>query len=574
MLFVYVSLLLAAVGATPNGPIVNTTSGSYIGTSDTTNAVDTFLGIRFASAPARFTPAAPIVTQPNGLQSARAFGADCPQFPGTSVFPVAGVPAGPPLRGANQSEDCLFLNVWRPEGTSAGDKLPILVFIHGGGYFAGSGSEWNGTSLVQRSVATGKPIIFMTFNYRVGTLGFVRFLMPETIILKLDLDVPLFIQLGSAQVPPNSLNVGLGDQRIALRFIEDNAESFGGDGSRITISGESAGAASVHMHYLYPDSQRTFRAGISSSGTSLVLNTPLCEWNDRPGGTYTLLGNVTGCGTAAGSFECLQNIPFETFWPQALTTYEVPGGVGLPPWSPCKGPAGSLIDEYPVEKVINGDFLDLPIVTGTNRNEGNFIIGTSFLDLDPQPPIDVENSLLSALIASQATNNKNVSQATLDKLLALYAHPTDNLATNSSLYNRAAQFTTDYEILAPERLFLRSASAAQRGQDVWAYEFEQHPPDTPDFLGAFHTSDLYYLGIGFAPVPSQTLQSQMQDFYISFTNDANPGASWPKYTSESGPGVVMRLVDGDVGPIADTLRLEQTDFLNGVDVMHEFGRFG
>ncbi|KAJ6496288.1 alpha/beta-hydrolase [Mycena sanguinolenta] len=545
-------LLSAAVGATPDGPVVNTSSGSYIGASDTTNAVDTFFGIRFAFPPARFTPATPIVNPPNVLQTALAFGADCPQFPGTSILAIAGMPAGPPLRGVNQSEDCLFLNVWRPKGTSAGDKLPILIYIHGGGFFAGAGSEWNGTSLVQRSVATGKPIIFVTFNYRLGALGF----------------------LGSAQVPPDFLNVGLQDQRTALRFVQDNAESFGGDGSRITISGESAGAASVHMHYLYPDSQRTFRAGISSSGTALGINTPACEWNDRPGGTYDLLGDVTGCGTGAGSFECLQNLPFETFWPQALTTYEVPGG-GLPPWSACKGPAGSLVDEYPVEKVLNGDFLDLPIITGTNRNEGNFAIGTSFLDLDPQPPIDIENALLSASIASQATNNKNVSKVTLDKLLELYAHPTDNLAGNSSLYNRAAQFTTDYELLGPDRLFLRSASVAQRGQDVWVYEFAQHPPGTPDFLGAFHTADLYYLDIGFAPVQSRTLQSQMQDWYISFTNDLNPGAYWPKYASESGPGTVMRLVDGDGGgSISDTLRLAQTEFLNRVDVMREFGRFG
>ncbi|KAF7364316.1 Alpha/beta-hydrolase [Mycena sanguinolenta] len=544
--------LSVAVEAAPDGPVVNTTSGSYIGASDTANAIDTFFGIRFASRPARFTPATPVANPPSGLQSALAFGSDCPQFPGTSIVAIAGIPAGPPLRGANQSEDCLFLNVWRPEGTSAGDKLPILIYIHGGGYFAGSGSEWNGTSLVQRSVATGKPIIFVTFNYRLGALGF----------------------LGSAQVPPNSLNIGLQDQRAALKFIQDNAESFGGDGSRIIISGESAGAVSVHLHYLYPDSQRTFRGGISSSGSSLGLITPACEWYDRPGGTYNQLGNITGCGTSAGSFECLQNVSFDTFWPLALTTYEVPGG-GLPQLLPCKGPEGSLIDEYPVERVINGDFLNLPIITGTNRNEGTFIIGTSFLDLTPQPSLDEENSLIRAYIASQATNNKNVSQATLDKLLELYAHPTDNLALNSSLYNRAAEFATDYNMLAPERLFLQSASKAQRGQDVWAYQFEQHVPDTPDFLGVFHTSDLYYLDMGFAPVPSQTLQSRVQDFYISFTNDLNPGASWPKYSTESGSGVVMRLVDEDGGePIADTLRLEQTDFLNQVDVMKEFGRFG
>ncbi|KAJ7225054.1 alpha/beta-hydrolase [Mycena haematopus] len=563
MLFHYSLAVLAlssfstAVGTT--GPVVNTSSGSYVGVSDTANKVDIFQGIRFASPPVRFTPAAPISNPPSGLQTAVAFGADCPQLP--TLLGTAGVPAGPPLRGANQSEDCLFANVWRPEGTSAGDKLPILVYIYnllimlkGGGYFAGAGSEWNGTSLVRRSVATGKPIIFITFNYRIGVLGF----------------------LGSAQVPPYALNVGLQDQRDALRFIQDNAESFGGDGSRITIFGESAdlddfeGGSSIHMHYLYPDSRSTFRAGISSSGTSLVLNTPACEWNDRPGGTYNLLGNITGCGTGAGSFLCLQNLPFDTFWPLALTTYQPPGG-GLPPWSTCKGPHGSLIDEYPVKKVINGDFLDLPIITGTNLNEGNFIIGTTFIDMTPQPPIELENSLLSAFIQGMATNYKNVSQHTIDKLLDLYSHPTDNLS-NSTLFNRAAQFETDYAMLAPQRLFLKAASAKRRSQDVWAYSFQQPLPGVPAFFGAFHTSDLYYLDMGFPPVPSKTLQLQMQDFYISFVNDLSPGTFWPKYSEES--ATVMRLLDADVGPIADTLRRTQTDFLDQVDVMEEFGRFG
>ncbi|KAJ7785532.1 alpha/beta-hydrolase, partial [Mycena olivaceomarginata] len=507
------------------------------------------LGIRFASPPpARFLPTLPISNTPEDQKAAVSFGADCPQLP--APLAVAGIPAGPPLRGANQSEDCFFLNVWRPAGTSAGAKLPILVYIFGGGYFSGSGSEWNGTSLVRRSVATKKPVIWITFNYRTGVLGFI----------------------GSAQAPPSALNVGLQDQRDALRWIQDNAEAFGGDGSRITISGESAGASSVHMHYLYPDSRQTFRAGISSSGTSLVSNTPACEWHDRPGGAYSNLGNVTGCGIGPGSFECLQNLPFETFWPLALTTYAVPPGGGLPEWGmTCKGPEGSLIDEYPVKKVINGDFLTLPIITGTNNNEGNFVIGTSFLELTPQPPLALENSILSGFIAGHPTNFKNVSEDTLSKLLDLYAHPTQDLS-NSTLYDRAAQFETDYTFLAPQRLFLKTASAVQRTQDVWAYSWQQHLPGSPDFFGAFHTSDLYYLDMGFSPVPSSKLKSQLQDFYISFVNDLNPGTSWQKYTEEF--QTVMRLLEGNVGPIADTVRRAQTDFLNQVEIMEEFGRFG
>ncbi|KAJ6530861.1 alpha/beta-hydrolase, partial [Mycena vulgaris] len=522
------------------GPIVNTSSGPYVGVHDAQNEVDVFKGVRFASPPGRFTPATPISKAPERLQTAGAFGADCPQLP--TLLGTAGIAAGPPLRGANQSEDCLFVNVWRPAGTSPRRKLPILVYIFGGGYFAGSGSEWDGTSLVRRSVATNKPFIFITFNYRIGVLGFI----------------------GSAQAPPSALNVGLQDQRDALRWIQDNAEAFGGDGSRITISGESAGASSVHMHYLYPDSRRTFRAGISSSGTSLVINTPACEWHDRPGGAYNILGNITGCGTGTGSFECLQNLPFDV----NILAIGIDNLPASRRWFPAVvSPQGSLIEEYPVKKVINGEFLNLPIITGTNLNEGNFLIGTTFLDMTPQPPIELENSLLSGAIAGQATNNKNVSQDIIAKLLDLYSHPTDNLS-NSTLYNRAAQFATDYSFLAPQRLFLKTASSERRKQDVWAYSFQQHLPGTPDFLGAFHTTDLYYLDMGFSPVPAQQLMSQMQDFYISFVNDLNPGTSWPKYTETS--KIAMRLLDGGVGPITDTVRRTQTDFLNQIDVMEEF----
>ncbi|KAJ7304674.1 alpha/beta-hydrolase [Mycena albidolilacea] len=520
------SILSNGLGET--GPVFVTSAGFYVGVHDAQNQVDVFKGIRFASPPARFTPATPLSNPSAGAQSAAAFGSDCPQLP--TILGAAGIPAGPPLKGANQSEDCLFVNVWRPEGTSVNDALPILVYIHGGGYFAGSGSEWDGTSLVRRSVATKKPIIWITFNYRIGVLGF----------------------LGSVQAPLEALNVGLQDQRDALRWIQDNAHAFGGDSSRITISGESAGASSVHMHYLYPDSRRTFRAGISSSGTSLVSNTPACEWHDRPGGAYDILGNVTGCGTGTGSFECLRTLPFDVSWKACVS--------------------GSLIDEYPTQKVINGDFLNAPIITGTNRNEGNYVVGTAFIDITPQPPIELENSILSSFIAGQATNNKNVSQDTLATLLDLYANPTDNLS-NSSLSNRASQFLTDYMMLAPERLFLKTASATQREQDVWVYSFEQPLAGAPDFFGAFHTSDLYYLDIGFPPVASLALQSQMQDFYISFVNDLDPGvAQWPKYDERS--PVSLQLKEGRIGPIADTLRREQTDFLSQVNVLEEFGRFG
>lgn len=114
------------------------------------------------------------------------------------------------------------------------------------------------------------------------------------------------------------------------------------------------------------------------------------------------------------------------------------------------------------------------------------VIGTSFLELTPQPPPALENSILSGFIAGHPTNFKNVFEDTLSKLLDLYAHPTEDLS-NSTLYDRAAQFETDYTFLAPQRLFLKTASAAQRTQDVWAYSWQQHLPGSPDFFGGAYS---------------------------------------------------------------------------------------
>ncbi|KAK7040538.1 Alpha/beta-hydrolase [Favolaschia claudopus] len=557
MFSLLLALMLLPGGVFAKTPIANTSSGTYIGLHDAQNRIDVFKGIRYAGPAQRFAPPTPMTSSNVSFvdleaKDALEFGDDCPQPP---ILVTAGIPWGPPLGGRKQNEDCLFINLWRPADniTPQRKKLPILVYIHGGGYFFGAGSEWNGTALVRRSMAIGKPFIFVTFNYRLGVLGF----------------------LGSAQVPAEVLNIGLQDQRAALRWIQDNAESFGGDPSKITIAGESAGGNSVHMHLLYPDSKKTFRGAISSSCTSLCSATPACEWHDRPGGAYNMLGNLTGCGSEVASFECLRNLPFDTFWPLALQTYRSPGG-GFPPWVTCKGPPGSLIDEYPAQKVMEGDFLDVPLITGTTRNEGNLLIGTAFLELNPQPAtLDEENFYLIAFLASQATNSRNVSQETLNKIVVeLYSNVTET-NSNSSLYNRATQLATEYAFLAPQRLFLEAALAKRKGrQNLWVYEFDQRPAEFPDFLGASHTADLYYLDIGFPPVSRHESQLvlQMQDLYASFVHEADPGALWPRYTEES--KIVMNLGEGGGGFSVDVERRKQTDFFNRVEVMEEFGRFG
>jgi hypothetical protein len=113
------------------------------------------------------------------------------------------------------------------------------------------------------------------------------------------------------------------------------------------------------------------------------------------------------------------------------------------------------------------------------------VIGTSFLEMVPQPTIETETAIFREFIAGQATNNKVVSNATIEKLIALY--PPTKIMSNSSLYERAATFMTDIAFLAPQRIFIEAASTAKRNQDVWAYSFQQRLPGAPEFLGGKST---------------------------------------------------------------------------------------
>ncbi len=141
------------------------------------------------------------------------------------------------------SEDCLFLNVWTPETASAGDKLPVLLYIHGGGFTGGCGHEKH----FDDPVWPTKGVIAVTINYRLGPMGFVC--LPQ---LK--------------EEAGHTGNYGLYDQMTAMQWVRDNIGAFGGDPDRITIMGQSAGAMSVQQHCLSPLTEGLFHQAVMSSG--------------------------------------------------------------------------------------------------------------------------------------------------------------------------------------------------------------------------------------------------------------------------------------------------------------------
>jgi para-nitrobenzyl esterase len=231
---------------------VETTSGPVRGVRG--QGVRAWLGLPYAAPPTgplRWRPPA-VPTPWRRVRAADRFGASCLQ-PTAYEFGQERLTARP-----ESSEDCLYLNVVRPDDRTTG--LPVMVWLHGGGFFAGSGSSVVGaaTALVRRG------IVLVTVNYRLGRLGF----------------------FGHPSLPGDIGNFGLLDQVAALQWVRDNAAAFGGDPENVTLAGGSAGAMSVNALMATPAAEGLFARAISQSAPSDALARPLAQAREQGAAAY------------------------------------------------------------------------------------------------------------------------------------------------------------------------------------------------------------------------------------------------------------------------------------------------
>ncbi|KAF9022991.1 alpha/beta-hydrolase [Rhodocollybia butyracea] len=450
---------------------------------------------------------------------------------------------GYPSGGANDdagfelSEDCLTLNVVRPTGVAEGSNVPVMLWIYGGGFVMGGSADhrYNGTWIVQRSVEMKQPIIFASFNYRVGPFGF----------------------LYSQEIKDeHSGNFGLLDQNLAIQWVHENIGAFGGDNTKVTIMGESAGAESVAMHLLAfgQTSTNLFRGGIMESGTATTGSFPSLNETQQ---SYDTVVESTGCASSKDTLACLRSVSVETF----ITATNV-SNLGF-------GPVvdGLFITQRPSLSLASGKMIKVPLLLGQNTDEGASF-GTSGLNTVAE---------LEHVLLNQFTN------ASLTTLLELYPDdPTigcpyntgDGLRSSGSQDKRSLSISGDVVMHGPRRLL--ASTMANLSQNVFTYRFDQVPDNVTIEDGTEHFMEVAYVFSN--PLPTQNplskrkgdqeLATQMTSYWVSFVVNQDPNHSmvdgaitWPNYR-ETQQNIVFRRQGSFVED--DNYRAAGISFINSL----------
>lgn len=472
-----VALAAAALGphhlSAANPLKVKIAQGKLYGKKINQGAVRAFLGIPYAAPPVgdlrwKAPQAAP---KWKGEREAYTFGSHCMQVP----FPDMIFP------DSSMSEDCLYLNVYTPADVKPSSKLPVMFWIHGGGYFAGAGSEprQNGDFLPTKGV------VLVTINYRLGVFGF--------------LVTPGLIKEGDSAAG----NYGLMDMIAALRWVQQNIANFGGDPQNVTIFGESAGSFAVSTLMASPLTQGLFNKAIGESGGAL-----------GPG-----LGGETADEVAPVDEKWVRSLDATSLANLRTLTAETILAASRKPGAPRFAPVvdGKVLTEPIAQTYAEGKQAHIPLLAGWNRDEGSF---------------SAEHGMTVTQWKSEAEKRFGENAA---RFLELYPAADDAQALRSSI-----DFSSDTFIAFSTWKWIE-AQVKTGEAPVYRYHFEL--PATPSkFHGpfAFHSDEIEYVfgtldtrpGAVWRP-EDRKLSEEMMDYWTNFAKTGDPNGSglpaWPRY---------------------------------------------
>jgi len=504
-----VALLIASLaGGAAHAPTVAIPDGSIRGVS--ADGVSAFKGIPYAAPPVdelRWRAPQPVVAW-NGVRDGSGFGHDCMQVPATG---------DPAIITTTPSEDCLYLNVWRPDGA---DRLPVMVWIHGGGFVNGGSSAriYDGTRLAQRGM------IVVSLNYRLGRLGF--FAHPALL----------------AAQPKEAGNFGLMDQIAALRWVRDNITAFGGDPDKVTLVGESAGGASVLSLVTSPAATGLFRGAmvLSGGGRVALFSRPMTGDGAVPtaADTDARYAKTLGIeGDADTALAALRAVPGEELV-EGWTLPVLLGGVfrGEQRYDGTPMVDGTIVTGTPQQAFAAGAQTKVPIIVGTTAQD---------LPLQMPPPPD-----------PMAWFGEGAAAA------AKVFNPGGGAPAEAVLSGLGA----DMSMHEPARFVARSVTAA--GRPAWLYRFSYvNEAAANRDAGAVHGEDVAYLfdnvelRYGAATTDADRAAGHaLAGYLVNFVRTGDPNGpelpAWPKFDAAKFELMNFTLEGPVFGPDPRAARIE------------------
>jgi para-nitrobenzyl esterase len=492
------ALALAAPLQAQDGPIVTVDSGKLQGAAAGTGSIRIFRGIPFAAPPVgKLRWREPQAAAPwAGVRQANAFAPRCMQQPLYSDMM---------FRSPAPSEDCLYLNVWTPANLSksASTKLPVLVYIYGGGFMAGDSSErrYDGAALAARG------IVVVTINYRLGAFGF--FVHPEL----------------TAESPHHaSGNYGLLDQAAAVAWVKRNIAAFGGDPGRITIGGESAGSMAVSALMASPLSRGQIAGAIGESGAMMQ------KWTPPARSDVEKKGAAFAQNIGAATLAALRAMPADKLLEAQGKAQDMPFDAVID---------GYFLTEPPAVTFAAGKAAHVPLLVGSNSQEAS---GTAVFGDNP-PTVAAYRAGLARVLGDKA-----------DAAFALYPASTDA----EVLPMATALASDDFLALPTWKWFdLQRQTGVPTYYYYYAHvrpRFLGDPGSQPGW-GAVHSAEIEYaLGnLDINPIYAWTdadrkVSAVMSAYWANFVRTGNPnGAGLPAWlkASRDADKIRRQLIDID-----------------------------